>query len=329
MNDNSHIRLVDLQNYVSIVFGSEYKIKEVSKLYGGAQKTVYKIDCSNHFSCILYVWDISENYFKEEKANEHDNERSFGSDLFQINNQYLRKQGITTPILYHMNDKKDEYPFDFAFVEYIEGEKLESYLTNTPLDHSQEDLLSRVGAMIQKMHSIKRDTYGNLLSNETSKGHCHQIQFNNAKDQLLYASQYLDSYKNNVAKLNEVLHKLESLLVPRDEYGFVHWELGPDHVLVNERMEPYLIDIEGAKFFDIEYEHSFLEFRFDEQYNYFKNNSLDQNRMRFYRFYHHIALTTGGLKLLHRGFPNQKFAKSLIDYHSKLALQYVEHQSSF
>ena len=56
-----------------------------------------------------------------------------------------------------------------------------------------------------------------------------------------------------------MLHELESRIDSRKRYGFIHGELGPDHVLVTDRLEPYLIDIEGAQFFDIEHEHTFLE----------------------------------------------------------------------
>ncbi|WP_416150105.1 phosphotransferase [Salipaludibacillus sp. HK11] len=319
------IDIVYLQEYLSKIFGTEYIIKRVSKVHGGAQKTVYKIDCTNKFSCILYLWDIIDNYFKEEKVREHENERSFGSDLFQINNEYFFNQGITSPILYDLNDKREAYPFDFALVEFVEGEKLESYLDNSLPDSVQEELLIQVGSLIQKMHSVKGNTYGNLLSKDSGKNPCHQIQLMNAKEHLIYTSLYLEQFENNFTKLNEVLQKLELLIVPRNEYGFIHWELGPDHILVNDEMEPFLINIEGAKFYDLEYEHSFLKIRFGEQYQYLKDKSLDPNRMLFYRFYHHISLTAGGLKLLNRGFPNQSFAKLLIDYHSKSVLRFLEY----
>ena len=55
----------------------------------------------------------------------------------------------------------------------------------------------------------------------------------------------------------------------------LYMELGPDHVLINDKLEPYLIDIEGTEFFDIEHEHSFLQFRFGDYYRYLKNDTLD------------------------------------------------------
>ncbi|CAH1058349.1 hypothetical protein PAECIP111894_04523 [Paenibacillus pseudetheri] len=66
----------DSRNRVNMerVFGTSYLVNRVSRMHGGAQKVVYKMECSNGFSCVLYVWDLSMNYFEEEKANEDINE---------------------------------------------------------------------------------------------------------------------------------------------------------------------------------------------------------------------------------------------------------------
>jgi hypothetical protein len=93
--------------------------------------------------------------------------------------------------------------------------------------------------------------------------------------------------------------------------------------LVNGDLEPYLIDIEGAMFFDIEHEHSFLQFRFGEYYSYLKNNDLDDERMLFYRLHHHISVTSGGLKLLNGTFPDKQFAKGIVDYNSQAVIQFL------
>lgn len=79
------------------VFGTNYLVSSVTKMHGGAQKVVYKIDCSNGFSCVLYVWDLTMNYFQEEIANRDIHEHSYSSDLFELNNKYLIQQGIQTP----------------------------------------------------------------------------------------------------------------------------------------------------------------------------------------------------------------------------------------
>ncbi|WP_307606950.1 phosphotransferase [Paenibacillus sp. V4I9] len=305
------------------VFGTGYLVASVSKMHGGAQKVVYKIDCSNGFSCVLYVWDLTMNYFQEEIANKDINEQSYGSDLFELNNKYLTHHGIQTPFLYDLNKERNRYPFDYALVEYLDGHKAEVYFNHSD-SRVQDKVFQRLGDMLTGMHTNKRHTYGKPNHSGINTENCHHLQMENAKVQLSYASQHIESIRSNQSKLLDTLYQLESRIKPRTQYGFIHGELGPDHVLVNDKLEPFLIDIEGAMFFDIEHEHSFLELRFGDFYRYLKNDTLDPNRMLFYRFHHHLSLTSGGLKLLHRGFPDQQFAKGLADHHSQCALRFIE-----
>ncbi|GIP35662.1 aminoglycoside phosphotransferase [Paenibacillus sp. J2TS4] len=324
MDITCHIAQADLQEYVRKVFGASYVVDTVTKMRGGAQKMVYKIDCSNSFSCVLYVWDLSMNYFEEEIANQDINEQSYGSSLFEINNKFLIQHGIQTPFLYDLNKERNHYPFDYALVEYVNGQKAEDYFYHSD-SKVQDKVFLRLGEMLSSMHANERHYFGKpneIGINATENGHL--IQMENAKVQLSYASHYIESIKSNQNKLLDTLYELESRIKPRAQYGFIHGELGPDHILVNEKLNPLLIDIEGAMYFDIEHEHSFLEFRFGDFYRYLKNDALDPDRMLFYRFHHHISLTSGGLKLLHRGFPDQQFAKDLAEHHSKYALRFIE-----
>lgn len=322
MDISCHLDHADLQEYVWNIFGTDYVISNVSKMHGGAQKVVYKIDFNNDFSCVLYVWDLTLNYFKEELENQDIHERSYGSDLFELNNNYLTQQGVKTPALYDLNRDRKRYPFDYAIVEYVAGQKSETYFQHAD-QRVQDQLFERVGDILTGMHADEKDAFGKLKDTVKNAEECHLLQLKNAETQLFYASQYLDCIKVNQSKLLDTLYRLESIIQPRTRYGFIHGELGPDHILVNDKLEPYLIDIEGAMFFDIEHEHSFLELRFGDFYRYLKNDNLDRNRLLFYRFHHHISLTSGGLKLLHRGFPDQSFAKGLAEHHSRFALQFI------
>lgn len=317
-----HLDQTDLQAYVGKILGTGYVVANVSKMHGGAQKVVYKIDCGNGFSCVLYVWDLTHNYFQEEIRNDTLDELSYGSHLFELNHTFLTKKGIRTPALYDLNKERNRYPFDYALVEYIDGPKAEAYFEHSD-SQVRHQLFERLGEILTGMHAIERQAYGKLDRIGRNTDGCHLQQLNNAAVQLSYAAQHIDSIRANQDKLLDTLHELEARIEPRSRYGFIHGELGPDHILVNERLEPYLIDIEGASFFDIEHEHSFLEFRFRDHYRYLKNDALDPNRMLFYRLHHHISLTSGGLKLLHRGFPDQQFAKGLAEYHSQRALSFV------
>lgn len=323
MEFTCHLNQTDLQEYVGMVFGASYLVTDISKMHGGAQKVVYKIKCSNKFTCVLYVWDLSNNYFQEEIENDEINKQSYGGELFELNNKYLIQCGIKTPVLYDLNKERNHYSFDYALVEYVDGNKAEDYFHHSDSE-IQDKVFQQLGDMLTIMHTNERKYYGNLNQSGIYTGNCHHIQMENVKKQLSYISQHIDSIGFKQSKLLDKLYELESRIEPRSRYGFIHGELGPDHVLVNGNLEPYLIDIEGAAFFDIEHEHSFLEFRFGNYYRYLTNDTLDPNRMIFYRFHHHISLTSGGLKLLHRGFPDQKFARDLADYHSRCALRFVE-----
>ncbi|WP_328588698.1 MULTISPECIES: phosphotransferase [Bacillaceae] len=314
-----------LQNYMRNVFGESYTIGNIIELHGGAQKTVYKIDCINGFSCVLYIWDLVDNFFQKEKLGEESDERSFGSDLFYLNNKYLSEKGINTPFLYDLKTDRNIYSFDYGLIQYIEGHKLESFLKNYEVT-AERKLMQRVGDLITCMHSEKRNEFGCLESKAINNGKCHLLQLKKAIKDLSYTSQYDTSIQYNHDKILSILNELESKIKLRNEYRFIHWELGPDHILVNAEKEPFIIDIEGAKFFDVEYEHAFLKLRFGNFYRYFedKDYDLDPDRMCFYQFYHHISLTSGGLKLLNRGFPNQKFAKELARYHTDCVLNLIK-----
>lgn len=65
VNLSSHLDPDALQKYMSKVFGSSYLVSSVSRMQGGAQKVVYKVDCANGFSCVLYVWDLAMNFFNK------------------------------------------------------------------------------------------------------------------------------------------------------------------------------------------------------------------------------------------------------------------------
>ncbi|WP_340004753.1 hypothetical protein MHH52_23755 [Paenibacillus sp. FSL K6-0276] len=171
------------------------------------------------------------------------------------------------------------------------------------------------------MHTNERHIFGKANNNEIRTEQCHLLHMEN---ELAYASQHMEKIGSNQSKLLDKLYELESRIQPRKQYGFIHGEMGPDHVLVNDKLEPFLIDIEGAMFFDIEHEHIFLEMRFGDFYRYLKNDTLDSDRLLFYQFHHHISLTSAGLKLMHRGFPDQQFAKGLADYQSERALRFIE-----
>lgn len=320
MEMDSHLTYIELKEYVQRVFGSSYHLAEQTKSQGGAQKAIYKVICTNGFACMLYVWDISSNYFQEELLSEPTFHPSYGSSLFTMNTGFLHNHGIRTPALYDLNNDRKRHHFDFALVEYIEGKTAEDYFQHTD-SISKDRLFQRIGDMVSGMHQIERNMHGKVHNPNHKETTCSKLKLIDAAKSLTYASKYLLRVKENYKQLLEKLYELESQIQPRSRYHFIHDELGPNHILVNHQMQPCLIDIEGAGFFDLEHEHSFIALRFGEFYRYFKQKDLDPARMSFYRYCHHLSLMAGGLKLLHRQFPDQQFARILAAYHSKQAIE--------
>lgn len=66
-----------------------------------------------------------------------------------------------------------------------------------------------------------------------------------------------------------------------------------------------LIDIEGLRYFDAEWEHVFLELRFGEHYHRLAADGLDHHRLRLYRLAMYLSLVAGPLRLLDGPFPHR------------------------
>lgn len=325
MEYQCHIHYEDLQQLMTETFGVGYKIQQVTNRHGGAQKVVYKIECTNDFVCMLYVWDMTNNYFQEEIEADPEEERSFGCGLFETNHAFLCRHGIRTPALYYLNKERNRYAFDYALVEYVDGQDAAYYLRSDA--RTREIVFERIGALISRMHGLERTTYGRIQDNRSGTGCCHLKELAHAKLSLSYAAGYISDIETNQEKLLNKLNELAARISWRERYSFIHGELGPDHVMVSEKLEPYVIDIEGSMFYDLEYEHSFLEFRFGDAYDYLRSSRLDQNRMLFYRMFHHLSCTEGGLKLLHRGFPNQQLAREIVEHNYRSSLRFIDRHS--
>ncbi len=116
---------------------------------------------------------------------------------------------------------------------------------------------------------------------------------------------------------------LHAAVRPRPGHGLIHGELGPDHVLLDDRNEPVLIDIEGASYFDVEWEHVFLKIRFGDHYERLRLDGLDERRLRFYRLAHHLSLVAGPLRLLDGDFPDRDFMTEIATSHTEEALTFL------
>jgi hypothetical protein len=109
----------------------------------------------------------------------------------------------------------------------------------------------------------------------------------------------------------------------RATHALVHGELGPDHVLINDRGDPVLIDIEGLMYFDPEWEHAFLRLRFGEHYQWLRPGPLDEERVRLYSLAMHLSLVAGPLRLLEGDFPDREPMLAIVEHNINAALAFA------
>lgn len=310
----------DIQKEIMRVFGNNYEFVSIERILGGAQKGTYKITCGNKFVFVLYIWDKSCTYFEEDK----DEIGSFTSNSaahFKVNHKILKVNNISTPEMYYIDSSKSEYKFDYAFVEYIQGSELESLLYNDK--QNCIEMLLDLKNNLKKMHDIKNDYVGDLLHLKNLDFRCEDYVQSEIDKELEYLFNNYEEICKKKDKIIDIKNMLYQKIEKRKDYSLIHWELGPNHVMVNENNEIYLIDIEGMKYFDLEYEHSFLELRFGEYYKYLKRNDLDKNRLRFYKFYHHVACIAGAHQLLRKNYYDIEDVKGMIRHNYKELMEFL------
>ncbi|MFH8553656.1 phosphotransferase [Streptomyces celluloflavus] len=122
------------------------------------------------------------------------------------------------------------------------------------------------------------------------------------------------------AAFRDRLRELADRVSPRTEYGLIHGELGPDHVLVDADGHPVLIDIEGLMYFDVEWEHVFLQLRFGDWYTALARPGLDPRRLDLYMLAMRLSLVAGPLRLLDGDFPDRASMRGIAEHNMNEAL---------
>jgi len=293
------------------VFGESYKVEKIDRLYGGAQKGTYKVKCINGFEFILYIWDEMTSYFSKYE-NKRDIFRTRGADLFLSNHRIFEINKVPVQNLYHIDMTKKEYDFDYAFVKYISGKEIETYMNESEEDVTQ--LFMALGDSIRKLHMIKRNYAGIIDESQNEEFKCENYILSNIENDMNYLITNCSEIADKENELRETYIRLYKNIKPRKEYVLIHGELGPNHVLVDENKNICLIDIECAKYFDKEYENSFLEFRFGDYYKYLKEENLDLDRMKFYKLSHHIGCLSGAVKLRNEDYYDMEDVNGMIRY---------------
>ncbi len=319
-----------LAGVVRAALGGEHRLIGVSRLRGGSKKGVYRLTFDDDSTAIVYIWDDAENYWPAaypDDAQDHTDPFSHASgiELFQAANRRLDALGIRTPRIHLADQSRSHYSADIAVVEDVPGENLETLLRHDP--RSMEPALALLAEALAAMQGHTSPGFGKVALIErggTSQGRsCEQVVFDRAFEDLAEAASRDTRIASARDRLEDLVRGLAAAVRPRSQYGLIHGELGPDHVLVDQLGQPVLIDIEGLMFFDVEWEHAFLRIRFGEHYRWLNRGGLDEQRLTLYTLAMRLSLTTGPLRLLDGDFPDRDAMMGIAEHNLQQALAFL------
>ncbi len=272
-----------------------HRVGRVEPLRGGAKKAVSRLHCDDGFTCILYEWTPEAAYAGVDAAD--------GPAALAHNHGYLRDLGVRTPEVLHRDAS-------WALVEDL-GDRL--YMGD----------LARLGTALARMHGHRRVGWGPLAEpRRTVDPPCERVVLQQTRRDLVDLGRMVAGFVP--APLTDRVLDLFDRVSPRSDHGLIHGELGPEHVRADPDGQPCLIDIEGAKFFDVEYEHSFLTFRWKDRYPALRAEGLDAQRLRFYRLSLHLHYAAGPLRIIARGYPDAAGMRAIADANLAAAQALVE-----
>ncbi|NUT51549.1 MAG: phosphotransferase [Saccharothrix sp.] len=277
----------DLRGVARAVFGRR-ELVSVERLRGGTSKGVYRLRAADGDGAVAYVWHPDEDYWPDRETT--------GSDLFAHAHERLSALGVRVPRLFFLEPGG---PLgDVTVVEDVRGGTLEQLIARDPA--RAERVLARLGAMVRALHGHAADP--------ARHDRVEHDVLRRALTDLAESAARVDRIADAHDRLADLLRTRHAAVAPRSRFGLVHGELGPDHVLVDaDRDEPVLIDIEGVKPFDVEWEHAFLELRFGAHYHHFADPdpALDPARLALYRLATYLSLVAGPSCLLDGDFPDR------------------------
>jgi hypothetical protein len=287
------------------------RVVALTRLTGGTRKGVYRLGLDDGATVILYSWASAENYWPPAPAVPDDPfTDASGPALFATNHAALTAAGVRVPRLLHQGA-------GHALVEDAGAMKLETLMEADPDAAARS--LALLGDALRLMHTTSSRSHGRLAA----------LSRNRRTEDIVVdrALAHLDAVAVRDTRLAAVrdaiashVRDLRSEVPARTAYGLAHGELGPDHVLVTPDGEPVLIDIEGLTYFDVEWEHAWLQMRFQEAYRKLGPVDLDPRRLELYRYAQVLSLIEGPLRIAGTDFPNRQWMLDLAEWNITKAL---------
>ncbi|WP_329335127.1 phosphotransferase [Streptomyces sp. NBC_00663] len=307
----------DLVPLARAAVGSGRVLADATRLRGGSKKGVYRLTFDDGSSAIAYVWSSDEDYWDAGPSDPRDPlSHGTGLDLFTAAHDRLSAAGVRTPRLLHLDTEARQ-----AVVEDLPGGSLEAALPHDPA------LMDRLAALLDTLHAHTGPRFGKVAlvdAGGSSYGtSCEQRVLEGALrdiEEVAGREPRLAAVRDQVA---ERVRGLAAEVRPRARHTLIHGELGPDHVLLTPDGDLALIDIEGLLYFDVEWEHVFLEIRFGQGYDALRRPGLDEDRLRFYRLALRLSLVAGPLRLLDGDFPFTESMRAIAEHNLVRVLDLV------
>ena len=317
------LQLDDVRDLVAQEFGADRTATALDRLTGGSKKGVYRLSLDDQTTAILYVWSADENYWPPSATVPDDPfTDASGAELFAASHAALTAASVRTPRLLMLDRDRRYLQSDIALVEDVGAVTLEAVMQRDPAAATR--LLSTLGEALRRMHTTLGPQYGKVAA--ISRGDAPQTR--RTEDIIAdRAFGHLDAAATRDRRLADAheritdhVRHLLGAITARQTYGLIHGELGPDHVLVTPTDEPAMIDIEGLAYFDVEWEHAWLQMRFDDAYPALRPVDLDSDRLEFYRYAQVLSLVEGPLRIADTDFPNRQWMLDLADWNITKAL---------
>jgi Phosphotransferase enzyme family len=320
------VRQDDLRDLVADQVGSDRRLTALDRLTGGSKKGVYRLGLDDRTTMILYVWAAGENYWPPSPTVAGDPfTDASGADLFAANHAALAEAGVPVPRLL-MLDRHGRYlDADVALVEDLGAVRLDALMER---DHAAATApLARLGDAVRRMHTTFSPHYGRLAAIARSQAPqtrpTEDIIVDRALGHLATAAARDTRLTDAHDRITEHVRHLRSVVPARQKYGLVHGELGPDHVLVTAAGDPVMIDIEGVAYFDVEWDHAWLQMRFGDAYPALRPVDLDPHRLELYQYAHVLSLIEGPLRIADTDFPDRQWMLDLAERNITTALAAV------
>jgi hypothetical protein len=321
--NHGHFNEAEIQHYLVQTFRAGCKTTHIEALTSGARKQVYLLDLAQpDMRCVLYIWHDAHHYFSEREMLDTTQSDEQAPLLFRANAELFQRIGVDTPKVYYFGQL--EAGHFFALVEYVSTTNFTAFSTSASPE-ARASVLEQIGMMLRKLNDVQRSYPGTLLDKEPIHFNLpHEVALERALLELNVTAQHHEAVDKDRERVENKLRTLNSRIKPRDSYRLIHGELGPEHILIwSESNDSCFVDIDGTHFSDVEIEHAFSSFRFEQNgmyEKYLKREGLNDARMEFYRFALHVSLVYAGSRFLAKQFHDKAWAQGLFDFNLRWVL---------